>query len=91
MTTQTMLQRVYDIKTALYGLDPNAAETVEKTLNKGIQVEAGNGIFVFELVALINELKEELRKEDAKACGKSAQRKALQRMKEFRRRNIRIF
>ena len=32
MTTQTMLQRVYDIKTALYGLDPNAAETVEKTL-----------------------------------------------------------
>ena len=80
MTTQTMLQRVYDIKTALYGLDPNAAETVEKTLNKGIQVEAGNGIFVFELVALINELKEELRKEDAKASGKSTQRKALQRI-----------
>ena len=80
MTTQTMLQRVYDIKTALYGLDPNAAETVEKTLDKGIQVEAGNGIFVFELVALINELKEELRKEDAKTCGKSAQRKALQRI-----------
>ena len=80
MTTQTVLQRVYDIKTALYGLDPKAAEDVEKALDKGIQVEAGNGIFVFELVALINELREEIRKEEAKISGKSAQRKALQRI-----------
>ena len=52
MTTQTVLERVYDIKTALYGLDPKVAEDVEKALDKGIQVTAGNGIFVFELVEI---------------------------------------
>lgn len=80
MTTQTVLQRVYDIKTALYGLDPKAAEDMEKALDKGIQVEAGNGIFVFELVALINELREAIRQEEAKTSGKSAQRNALKRI-----------
>ena len=80
MTAQTILQRLYDIKDTLYGLDSHAAETVDDVLRKGIQVGSGNGIFAFEFVALINELKEDIREEEAKLSGKSGQRKALQRI-----------
>ena len=80
MTTQTVLQRLYDLKTTLYGLDSYTAETVNDALQKGIQIENGNGIFASEFIALINELKEELRKENAKVNGKSSQRRALQRI-----------
>lgn len=85
MTNEVVLNRLNELRSTIALSDPDSANAIDSLLAKGVDTPRGSGVFAVEFVSFLRDVCEDIRKAQAKASGKGAQRRALVRILKLAR------